>query len=350
MKEKVSGELTGRIGVSGIPRGLGNCVAGAGPVLFCRLKSPFVISKLMLPVAQTEVGNDAFLGFAHAPLHMGARGNLGVLVKWSSFHERAPHGIEGRLAGLVADGMQEVDHGAVELASDKIFVPTESLLVAGRGFAGGGGQFEKFSSGRSQDIEASGFGKVEAVAGVDDGADDERVFDLVAGKRSAFEESGPAQGSVVRILPKICPLPELVVIVGADQNFVPAGQDFLANKSIAAVVGQDPTRMLHGSAVGFGQGLAGFLEDAGLDQKCPGFGGGRRGLADKAPHLHDILLSLRPADRGKAGGHDINLAKAALQSKGKTSGHAVNLAQTVVAGLVKKQDLHNAEVNNRLRD
>lgn len=266
----------------------------------------------MLPVARTEVGNNAFLGFAHAPLHMGARGDLGVLVERPAFHEWAPHGIEGRLAGLAADGMQEVDHGAVELASDKIFVPTESLLVAWRGFAGGGGQFEKFSGGSPQDIEASGFGEVEAVAGVDDGADDERVFDLVAGERSGFEESGPTQGSVVGILPKIRPLPEPVVIVRADQNFVPASQNFLANEPIAAVVGQDPTRMLHGSAVGFGQGLAGFFEDAGLDQECPGFGGGRGGLADKAPHLHDVLLGLRPADRGKAGGHGINLAKAAL--------------------------------------
>jgi hypothetical protein len=36
--------------------------------------------------------------------------------------------------------------------------------------------------------------------------------------------------------------------------------------------------------------------------------------------LHDVLLGLRPADRGKAGGHTVNLAKAAPQSKGKAAG------------------------------
>jgi hypothetical protein len=63
------------------------------------------------------------------------------------------------------------------------------------------------------------------------------------------------------------------------------------------------------SAVGFGQGLAGFLENAGFDQERPSLGGSGGRSADKLPHLDNVLLGLRPADRGKTGGHAFNVAK-----------------------------------------
>ncbi len=183
---------------------------------------------------RSEIALDT-IEIAYADLNMVLFLETSVRIEFFPFPEDPAHRIVRTLFVLGPESVNGLDHGAIERPQEEIpFLANRPVLgKLNTGFRTG---IVQDSVPLTQDLQRIRFQQVEAVAQIDDRANDRFIFNPAFSSTGVFfADSGIIKRSKRIVLPKVDPVAEPIVLIFAGFQALASSEHLFGEAAVAAM-------------------------------------------------------------------------------------------------------------------